>query len=59
VIWPPWLVMIPPVDRHRPHQSLDQQPPHPPTPVTWPHTGSTILCRHVLGGLINEYERAA
>ena len=46
-------------NRHRPHQSLDQQPPHPPTPVTWPHTGSTILCRHVLGGLINEYERAA
>ncbi len=30
-----------------------------PTSVTWPHTGSTILCRHVLGGLINEYERAA
>jgi putative transposase len=46
-------------NRHRPHQSLDQQPPHPPTPVTWPHTGSAILCRHVLGGLINEYERAA
>ena len=44
---------------HRPHQSLDQQPPHPPTSVTWPHTGSTILCRHVLGGLINENERAA
>ena len=45
-------------NRHRPHQSLDQQPPYPPTPVTWPHTGSTILCRQVLGGLINEYERA-
>ena len=46
-------------NRHRPHQSLDQQPPHPLTSVTWPQTGSTILCRHVLGGLINEYERAA
>jgi transposase InsO family protein len=45
--------------RHRPHQSLGQQPPHPLTPVRWPHTGSVILCRHVLGGLINEYERAA
>jgi putative transposase len=44
---------------HRLHQSLDQQPPHPPAPVTWPHTGSTILCRHVLGGLTSEYERAA
>jgi hypothetical protein len=46
-------------NRHRPHQSLDQQPAHPPTPVTWPHTGSTILCRAVLGGLINGYARAA
>jgi putative transposase len=46
-------------NRHRPHQSLDQQPPHPPTSVTWPHPGSTMLCRQVMGGLINEYERAA
>ena len=46
-------------NRHRPHQSLDQQPPHPPTSVTWPHTGSAILCRAVLGGLTSEYERAA
>jgi putative transposase len=44
---------------HRPHQSLDQQPPQPrpaqaPTP-----TGSTIRRRLILGGLINEYHRAA
>jgi hypothetical protein len=36
-------------NRHRPHQSRTSNRPHPPTPVTWPYTGSTILCRHVLG----------
>jgi transposase InsO family protein len=42
---------------HRPHQSLDQQPPQPrhaPAPA-----GSTIRRRPILGGLINEYDRAA
>jgi transposase InsO family protein len=44
---------------HRPHQSLHQQPPHPPPPATLPQNGSTVRRRQVLGGLINEYDRAA
>ena len=45
-------------DRHRPHQSLAQQPPLP-RPVGPAATGSAVRRRQILGGLINEYERAA
>jgi transposase InsO family protein len=46
-------------NRRRPHQSLEQQPPQPRIVATAPPTGSTILRRPILGGLINEYHRAA
>jgi transposase InsO family protein len=44
---------------HRPHQSLDQQPPQPRQAQGPAPDGSTILRRPILGGLINEYDRAA
>jgi transposase InsO family protein len=45
-------------NRHRPHQSLAQQPPLP-RQVVRAHPRSAVRRRQVLGGLINEYERAA
>jgi transposase InsO family protein len=46
-------------NRHRPHQSLEQRPPLPDRPTTLPPGASTVRRRQVLGGLINEYNRAA
>ena len=43
---------------HRPHQSRDQLPPRLDEPVAVP-PGAEIRRRKVLGGVINEYTRAA
>ncbi|SCL27018.1 Integrase core domain-containing protein [Micromonospora rhizosphaerae] len=43
---------------HRPHRSLGQQPPNPPSAVT-DLTAARIRRRPILGGLINEYSQAA
>jgi len=43
---------------HRPHQSCCQRPPDHGEPVVVP-PGAPIQRRKVLGGVINEYHRAA
>ncbi|MET8311837.1 integrase core domain-containing protein [Micromonospora sp. NPDC005173] len=43
---------------HRPHRSLDQQPPNP-APHVVDLNGVRIQRRPILGGLINEYSQAA
>jgi putative transposase len=42
---------------HRPHRSLDRQPPNPPQVVDL--TSSRVQRGPILGGLINEYPQAA
>ena len=42
---------------HRPHRSLDQQPPNPPQDVDL--NAARVQRRRILGGLINEYSQAA
>ncbi|MEV4628218.1 integrase core domain-containing protein [Micromonospora sp. NPDC049523] len=44
-------------NNHRPHRSLGQQPPNPPSRVT-DLTAARIRRRPILGGLINEYSQA-
>jgi putative transposase len=45
---------------HRPHRSLDMNPPAPrPPSVTFDAPSGSVIRRDVLGGLIHEYERAA
>jgi putative transposase len=45
-------------NRHRPHRSLGQRPPAPPSPVPNP-PAATVQRRRILDGLINEYVQAA
>ena len=45
-------------NEHRPHQNLGQRPPlHEPSAVT--DLNAPIRRRQVLGGVLNEYHRAA
>ena len=43
---------------HRPHRSLGQRPPNPPSPVV-DLAAARVRRRPILGGLINEYAQAA
>lgn len=43
---------------HRPHRSLGQQPPNPPSRIT-DLTAARVRRRPILGGLINEHSQAA
>jgi putative transposase len=45
-------------NEHRPHRSLGQRPPRPPTEVV-DLTTARVRQRPILGGLINEYSQAA
>lgn len=45
-------------NQHRPHRSLDQRPPNPPSSVIDPNNAG-VQRRPILGGLINEYSQAA
>jgi putative transposase len=45
-------------NQHRPHRSLGQRPPNPPSDVA-DLTAATVRRRPILGGLINEYSQAA
>jgi putative transposase len=45
-------------DGHRPHRSLNQQPPNPPSQVV-DLRAARVQRRPILGGLINQYSQAA
>jgi len=46
-------------NEHRPHRGVDLAPPRPPAEVIDLAEQRRIRRKQVLGGLINEYERAA
>jgi putative transposase len=46
-------------NRSRPHRALNLSPPNPPPPVIDLDEQRRIRRKPILGGLINEYERAA
>ena len=49
----------PPYNGHRPHRALGQRPPEVLAPRPIPDLTTPVIRRHVLGGLIHEYDLAA
>ena len=45
--------------KHRPHQSLYNEPPDGSKPCTLPFPGSKVVCEERLGELLKSYSRIA